>query len=33
GAVALDRFFGSRNTSTTTTEDTPRRDKTPAVSV
>lgn len=33
GTVALDRFFGSRNTEATTAEDTPRRDKTPAVSV
>ncbi|MBT2899013.1 MULTISPECIES: DoxX family protein [unclassified Streptomyces] len=32
GTVALDRFFGSRNTAAGA-EDTPRRDKTPAVSV
>ncbi|MDQ0698964.1 DoxX family protein [Streptomyces anulatus] len=33
GTVALDRFFGSRNTGAATAEDAPRRDKTPAVSV
>ncbi|MET8882204.1 DoxX family protein [Streptomyces rubiginosohelvolus] len=32
GAVALDRFFGSRSTAATA-EDATRRDKTPAVSV
>ncbi|MFC8622572.1 DoxX family protein [Streptomyces anulatus] len=33
GTVALDRFFGSRNTAATTAEDAPRRDNSPAVSV
>ncbi|MFI1187355.1 DoxX family protein [Streptomyces californicus] len=32
GAIALDRLFGSRNTAGTS-EDAPRRDRTPAVSI